>query len=598
MMKKYLCLLSALCFIAAAGAIRPAQAGGPLIRTADGRPIRWARSEVKGGPLSANTVDAQGRVVYRVDSGPLGPISNGEAVKMVDRIFGLYNAIPTATIEFVNGGPILDPRTGRAVDINGSNMGMVLSGANPTFQNPIVFDSDGSITGGGGVLGFFGFLNFSQNEEELFEGVVVLNGRAVNAIGKVPFLGVFTHEFGHFAGPLDHSQIYGRIAASGANAPPGFNNDQLYDVFAPFTETVYPFLYDGPRSSKLSTAGFGSSGNFVASLSFDDVVALSSLYPTPGYMPTEANTQFGGISGRVIIKANGIDIPVGGLNVIARRISQGAFPPRPDTEVYPGGRVPLDNDGVPMRPANRPEIDSLVTATSLVSGLVGEDGSFQFVGLPAGDYLISVELIDPDAVGGSRIGQRDPQLEGFIPENYNGSAETNDNSDRPTDFTPVRVTVGAITPGIDIVLNGFGGTLSNSDEAEPNDDKKKAQRISVQQILTGASAESDPFTVKVTFGSNSSAGVHDVYRIDLTEPSSLVVGLNTLNTTADFDLFLFNKKLKKTIPINSSSILGLSAGVTGNELLTSPVLPAGTYYIGVSAFSGASSYKLTVLKQQ
>ena len=66
-----------------------ARAGGPLLLSSDGTPIRWPRVLTRGGPLNSQTVDDNGTVLYRVDSGRLGPLSNAEATGLVDRIFGL-----------------------------------------------------------------------------------------------------------------------------------------------------------------------------------------------------------------------------------------------------------------------------------------------------------------------------------------------------------------------------------------------------------------------------------------------------------------------------------------------------------------------------
>src|SRR4030095_2187622 len=114
--------------------------------------------EVRGGPLNTQTVDASGRVLYRVDSGPLGTLTNKQATALVDRIFGLYSNIPTADIHFANAGPILDPATGNPVDVTMANAGRFLSTRNPTFQNPIIFDSDGSRNGKEGVCVYYGYL--------------------------------------------------------------------------------------------------------------------------------------------------------------------------------------------------------------------------------------------------------------------------------------------------------------------------------------------------------------------------------------------------------------------------------------------------------
>jgi hypothetical protein len=254
-----LMLSLALVFAAFAIVAPRARAGGPLF-VANGQPTRWPRSLVQGGPLNLKTVDESGRVLYRVDSGPLGPLSNTRAVGLVDRIFRLYSEIPTANIDFVNAGPILDPATGNPVDVDSTNYGRI---KNKSFQNAIIFDNDGSITGGGGVLGFFSFVQLDQNTNTLREGLVALNGAAINTFGEVPFLGVFTHEFGHFAGPLDHAQINGLIASdrTGDSLPAGFTQAQAFDLYAPFTETLYPFLFNPPAGSVFLNSGiFRSSG--------------------------------------------------------------------------------------------------------------------------------------------------------------------------------------------------------------------------------------------------------------------------------------------------------------------------------------------------
>src|SRR5262249_41592291 len=102
-----------------------ALAGGPLLLGSNNRPILWPRSVVQGGPLNSQTVDAQGRVLYRVDMGDLGPIPHDQAVALIDRIFGEYSNIPTSTLRFANAGSIKNPNTGQPVDITSANFGLV-----------------------------------------------------------------------------------------------------------------------------------------------------------------------------------------------------------------------------------------------------------------------------------------------------------------------------------------------------------------------------------------------------------------------------------------------------------------------------------------
>lgn len=605
--KTLFCLSFALLFLLVAGGFEQSFAGGPLLVASNGKPVVWPKQEIKGGAIGSSTVNAQGQVIYRVDSGPLGPLSNADGVKLVDRIFKLYTDIPTATIEFVNGGPIKSPATNAAIDVDKTNVGMIVSSRNPTFQNPIVFDSDGSILGRGGVLGVFFFLQTARIDSStiaLTEGGVILNGGAINSIGKVPFIGVFTHEFGHFAGPLDHSQLNGGIAESSSSAtlPDGYNSVQRFDVFAPFIETVYPFLFRGPNGGKLDGLGFNSSGGFITSLSFDDTLAMSALYPTPGYLPSEPGSQVGGITGKVVIRTSSGDFPVTGLNVTARRISLGKFPPDPNTDVYKGS-IPTDSDGAPLRPTNRAELDSLFTAASFTSGQLLADGKYQFIGLPPGDYMISVERIDPNFLGGSSVGPRGDteQLNLLVPESYNGANESNDPKvDTPKSFTPVTVTAGAITQNIDIVLNGFGlSPLNSATESEPNDAKKQAQRLTLDSQVTGNINASDAAKVMVDFGQNQLLPVQDLYRIDLKSPTSLFIFLDAADINSDIDVFLFSKSLKNgAISIQSPNIIDGSFGITGSEAVGTGIIPAGTYFIGVSSGQDSAKYSLKVFAQK
>lgn len=581
------------------GAFERSRAGGPLlVTTATGQPVIWSKVPVRGGRLNSTTVDEQGRVIYHVDMGTLGPVSHDMAVKLVDRIFGEYNSIETSTIRFVNGGPILDPNTGQPVDVTSSNYGQFSTTASRTYQNPIVFDSDGGITGRGGVLGFVFPLNTSGGT--MREGVVVLNGSTVNSVGGiVPFLGVFTHEFGHFAGPLDHSQVNGRIASrgTGADLPEGFSTNQLFDLFAPFTETLYPFIFSSPTlTSDLARQGLRSSGYFTATIDLDMKVAMSNLYPAPGYLASEPSAQTGSITGQVIARAFNIELTISGLNIVARRISRGTFPPPLGTVAYPAGLIPKDDDGVPLTPPDQDATDPLATAISVVSGLIGDSGSFRFNGLPPGDYMIYAEGINPGARGGSGIGQYDPPLNLPIPERYNGANESNDPAvDDPKSFAPVPVQSASTTAGVQFVLNGFGGAVPPSTEVEPNETLVQAQKVPSQVSITGTIAKDDPRTVTLNLGGDI-VGIHDLYRVELTAAANLLVSLRAGGANADIDLYLFNGTLREgQNSSNGGSLVNLSNGETGEELIITNRLIPGVYYVGISGYSASTPYSLVML---
>ncbi len=588
--------LVALGAIAAALAVvvPPANAGGPLL-VIDRQPVRWSRSQVVN-PSNSNlkTVDSQGRILYRVDSGKLGPLSNAEAVRLVDRIFKLYTDIPTADINFVKAGSIIDPATNAAVDVTGSNFGRFANSNSPTYQNPIIFDSDGSITGEGGVLGFFGFLQFDESSNSLMEGMVVLNGGALarGSISTTSFLGVFTHEFGHFAGPLDHAQVNGNIASDGLGAtlPAGFNAAQAYDLYAPFTETMFPFIFDAGGSSALR-GQFGDSGYFIASLDMDTKNALSNLYPSADYHATR-----GAIEGRVLIRTAAGDIPVTGANVVARRIDHGAYPPALGTGAFLSASIAVDDDGVPLVPPTQASTDSLATVSSAVTGLEFGAGAYRIQGLPPGQYLVELQQINPRALEGSGIGPLGTQISLPAEEYYNGGRESNDSTDSATDYVPVLVTAGGAATGIDIILNRISSaTPASFGESEPNELTKKAQTIaSFPAQITASAASGDASKLKMRLGSQSD-GIEDLYSFTVTDQRTYFVILEPTAGAGDLDLYLFSSSVnKKKTTLEDPNLLGYSASASSNELVGVTLAP-GKYVIGVSSFDGSVGYRLRVI---
>jgi hypothetical protein len=580
-------------------------AGGPLYLGPNGQPVLWPRTLTQGGALNSQTVDEQGRVLYRVDIGPLGSLPNDKAVALIDRIFNLYSAIPTSTLKFANAGPIKDPATGQPVDVTSANFARIRSNANPAFQNPIIFDSDGSITGSGGVLGFFGPIQIDSQNNVIKEGLVVLNGAALDRIGAVPFLGVFTHEIAHLVGPLDHSQINGAIASGNASSlqPAGYTRGQAFDLYMPFVETLYPFIFSttsgSSLNSQLANSGFGSSGFFIASLDFDTQAALSSLYPTP-----EFSSTLGAIEGRVVIKTPGGEIPLTGVNVVARRISRGAYPPPLSSTAFPDfptTSLQLDEDGVPVIPPDQDSTDSLATAASAVTGLQFGSGRFKIAGLPEGQYLLQIQQINQSAVGGSGIGPLDRQIPlPVLEQNYNGTSPA---SSSPDIFVPVTVSQGVTTANIDIVLGGLDtAAFTSMAEVEPNEKSRKGQAVQAPVEITGSASGSDISQFKLTLSDNSVDTIEDFFRFTVATEKIYYILLEPTDAGAsgDLDMYLFNADLvaKKRGVVGEASILGSSSSPTANEVIAMKI-PPGTYTLGVSAFRQSNlSYRLRIIPAQ
>jgi hypothetical protein len=266
---------------------------------------------------------------------------------------------------------------------------------------------------------------------------------------------------------------------------------------------------------------------------------------------------------------------------------------------FPGTQIALDPDGVPLVP-EQDATDPLATAASAVTGVQFGTGRYRIDGLPPGQYVIEVQQINPNALGGSGIGPLDSQLPIPVLEFYNGLRESGHPSDTPSDFEPINVNAGTVVSNIDIVLNGFGGSLvSLFSETEPNDKKKKANRVTLPVDITAAANFDDPSLLRIEFTNQDPDRVEDLYRFTLDSTKVVYVVLEAIGAgaaTSDLDLYLLDVAFnKKRVSISSASILAFSAGPVASELVGIR-LTAGTYYIGVSAFQGTrTAYRLVGL---
>jgi len=307
----------------------------------------------------------------------------------------------------------------------------------------------------------------------------------------------------------------------------------------------------------------------------------------------------------VLIRTNVGDLPITGVNVVARRISRGQYPPSPGVPAFPGfpgTQIQLDAYGVPLDPPDQAATDPLASASSAVTGLDFGEGRYRIDGLPPGDYLVEIQQINPRAVGGSSIGPLDTQIPIPVPEYYNGPRESAESTDLPNDFEPVTVGAGTLTSGVGIILNGFSSTgATRIDEQEPNDKNKKAQRIDLPADISGAAAFDDASVLKMIFPDQDPDKIEDLYRFTIDSVKTIFIVLQPVNggPSSDLDLYLFDSTLaKKKVTFGSPTVQAFSAGPTANEVIATTIGP-GTYYIGVSAFDGTSTaYRLSALTSQ
>lgn len=366
-----------------------ARAAGPLFVNDAGTPLVWTASPIP----------------WNADAGGLGALDHAAAVQLVTDSFATWSAVPTASIAFANDGAL-------PVDVTAANVAQFV-GVCDDGLSPIVFDSDGTITdalfGAGAsnsILGFAGPECGTFTPPVITEASAVLNGKFIDGIanggnGEVPldtFVGVLVHEFGHYVN-LDHSQINLVEAFDGTTA----NDDTV--------ATMFPFLVSGTEAQTLTR---------------DDEVSLSMLYPSADFAATTAR-----ITGEVRRGDTGAAFQ--GAYVIARNVAD------------------LRRDAVGYTSGTR-----FVPGTTNPAA-AGFRGAYELVGLtPDAEYTVEVEAISPLFTGGSGIGPLSPPAALPGPaEFWNGADEAG--SDPPDDpdapGEPIVVGPGDTATGIDVVLN-------------------------------------------------------------------------------------------------------------------------------------------------
>jgi hypothetical protein len=128
---------------------------------------------------------------------------------------------------------------------------------------------------------------------------------------------------------------------------------------------------------------------------------------------------------------------------------------------------------------------------------------------------------------------------------------------------------------------------SGCSEVEPNENASQATPFALPGSCTGAAASSDPGDYIVTYSGGATDDVEDVWKIVLGSPGTVTVNA-TFTTSGDLDIFLFTVSGSSITPLANSS----KENTTSESFVSTR--SAGTYYVGVSAYSGSSTYTLDV----
>lgn len=215
---------------------------------------------------------------YRTDQGNLGSFSNTAAISIASYAFGQWDNVLSASLSFVNAGSLARNVT--------SPSDSYIAGATQYSDgiNPIIFDSDGSITdsifGVGAKNSVLGFAGSAYVGTTYVEGKAVING-FLSGSGTTGdqqrYEATITHEIGHFLG-LAHPQL------------------SMHAVYP----TLYPYIIDNAAQRTLDP---------------DDTAAICQLYPAAGY-----TASVGSISGTVRRPDNS---NLSGMNVVAEDSATG-----------------------------------------------------------------------------------------------------------------------------------------------------------------------------------------------------------------------------------------------------------------------------------
>ncbi len=380
--------LAAATTVALIGLTTAAFASGPLINCSPGVPFAYP-----GG--GAN-------VEWNPDLGVFGPLTNAQAVAQSAAGFAAWDAVPSSSITFMNGGSL-------PVNVTSANFVPWFNPAAPDGLSIVVYDDNGAIFNllfgvNSGVLGFAGpeWGNFTTCE--IIESRAFLNGSVMGPPFNVPvneMQCVQHHEFGHYIN-LAHSVVNEQIAAFLDFTGPGPNDTFGFPVnLVNRIETMSPFIFINGGQCDAHT---------------DDAASVSNIYPEATYA-----LSTGSITGH-ILGPNAVT-QLTGVNVIARNVLN-----------------PFD-DAVSALSSDR--TDTFTQGAPFV-------GEYTLNNLtPGADYAIYTDGI---IAGGFSTPPLVP-LPG--PEDFhNGAGESNDGStDDPSVFTAVAATAGGQATGIDIIFN-------------------------------------------------------------------------------------------------------------------------------------------------
>jgi hypothetical protein len=415
----------------------PKVVGGPAVGTRaafglDGQPFIWNPARMP--------------IAYRLDPGPMAAASSGTIVidhaagaQRVQNMFGVWQAVSTATISFTNAGPILPAGSYTGGDLKtAQQFNDVMGSCSSGTQSPVIFDADGKLIASLGlppeVIGFNSGCAYDSTHGYYVSSAIVMNGTFQDGVTSSrnfeltanAFDEAITHEIGHLLG-LDHSQIN---LDEFLSFPTTCDVDQLAGL-----PLMFPISFCQARKD----AG-------LPILSPDDVSWISQLYPNATTV-----SEYGTISG-IIYFADGVT-PVQGANVIARLVDD------PSTSEDESRRIAVStvsgylftgNPGQSLTASIGTASENNTNGSQVGSRTPSLIGYYE-IAVPPGTYTVEVEWIFGAFVAGSGVGPLDPPIP--IPGTNEFWNQDESAFDYPLQRDTITIHPGDKTTGIDIILN-------------------------------------------------------------------------------------------------------------------------------------------------